>query len=55
MVMAQPYKKPPQENASSIFLMIRSAHRTEAAINLSVSGLPLGVPNRSPAVLIASP
>jgi hypothetical protein len=30
--------------------MIRSAHCTDAAINLSVSGLPPGVPNKSLAV-----
>jgi hypothetical protein len=30
----------------------RSAYCTEAAINLSVSGLPLGVPNQSAAVLM---
>jgi hypothetical protein len=37
-------------NTLSIFRMIRSAHCTDAAINLSVSGLPLGVPNKSLAV-----
>ncbi|MFY9560305.1 MAG: hypothetical protein WAQ52_08745 [Terriglobales bacterium] len=30
--------------------MILSAHCTDAAINLSVSGLPVGAPNKSPAV-----
>ena len=38
------------ENTLSIFFMICSAHWIDAAISLSVRGLPCGVPNRSSAV-----
>jgi hypothetical protein len=37
-------------HTASIFLIISTAHWTDAAINLSVRGLPCGVPNRSSAV-----
>jgi hypothetical protein len=43
------YGRSDERNTLSIFSMIFSAHWTEAAINLSLRGLPWGPPNRSSA------